>query len=356
MDSGLVSHFSRFGFHFLHMALLEFGENGIYCPAGDFYIDPWKPVKRALITHAHADHARWGHNAYLAHEGSASVLRLRIGQDMQLQTVPYGKPLTVGGVEVCFFPAGHIPGSAQIRVTRKGESWVASGDYKLEKDGISTPFEPVKCHAFITESTFGLPIYKWQPQQQIFQEVNDWWRKNAAEGRTSVLFGYSLGKAQRLLNGLDTSIGQIFVHGAIWNILQVFGNTVPKPPVTRITRELDKKVFAGGMVVAPPSALGSSWMRKFQPYSTGMASGWMTVRGMKRRRAMDQGFIMSDHADWPGLLQAIKETGAEKIFVTHGYTDIFSRYLREQGYDARAVETLYEGDEVEENLQEDETR
>ncbi len=326
------------------MSLLQFNDKGIYCAAADVYIDPWKPVKRALITHAHADHARFGHEHYLCHSDSAPVMRHRLGNNISLQTVHYGVSTKHNGVEFTFYPAGHIPGSAQIKVEYQGESWVVSGDYKLEDDGLSTPFEPVQCQHFITESTFGLPVYAWDDQRSVFEEINAWWRQNQSEGRVSVIAGYSLGKAQRILRGVDTSIGKIFTHGAVENTNEVLrAQGLELPETILVNPEHKKADFKGALVVCPPSAMGSTWMRKFAPYSTGFCSGWMRLRGARRRRAMDRGFILSDHADWPGLNRAVQETGAENIYVTHGYKDIYARWLRESmGLNAQPVDTLYE--------------
>jgi putative mRNA 3-end processing factor len=329
------------------MPLLEFSPHGIYCPQGDFYIDPWKPVRTALITHAHSDHAQWGSSFYLAHKYSEAVLRLRLGSDISLTTVEFGQKLTKNGVEVSFHPAGHIIGSAQIRIAYRGEVWVVSGDYKTRDDGISGAFEPVRCHTFITESTFGLPVFKWKPQQEIYTAINLWWQQNRSEGRVSVLCGYSLGKAQRLMHGLDASIGRIYAHGAIANINEALESTGLKLPFwQRVETVTNKKDFEGSIIIAPPSAINTPWMRRFQPYSTAVASGWMQLRGNKRREAVDRGFILSDHADWDELLSAIEATEAERILITHGYTHIFSRYLREKGMDAQAVETLFEGESI----------
>jgi len=330
------------------MALLEFTPQGIYCPQADVYIDPWRPVRRALITHGHADHARWGHDHYLCTKSAKPVMRYRLGP-VDIQTVAYGEKTTINGVQFSFHPAGHIIGSAQIRVAYKGEVWVASGDYKTENDGISEAFEPLQCHAFITESTFGLPVYEWQPQANIFEDINAWWLKNKEEGKTTLLAGYALGKAQRLLHGLDTSIGKIYTHGAVENTNEVLRKQgIDLPETVRVTRHLNKKEYPGHIVIAPPSAIHSAWAKKFQPYSTGIASGWMSLRGTRRRRSADRGFVLSDHADWEGLNWAIKETGAERIFVTHGYTDVFAKWLNEQGYDAAEVKTEY-GEEDAEN-------
>ncbi|MEJ2004848.1 MAG: ligase-associated DNA damage response exonuclease, partial [Cyclobacteriaceae bacterium] len=303
------------------MALLHFNENGIYCEKADVYIDPWRPVKRALITHGHADHSRYGHKHYMATENAAPVIRHRLGNDISLQTVQYGEKVNINGVSFSFHPAGHIPGSAQIRVDDGSEVWVVSGDYKTEDDGLSEAFEPVRCDVFITECTFGLPVYRWRPQREVFREINNWWRKNAAEGKTSILTAYALGKAQRILKGVDTDIGPIYTHGAVENVNEVIRQQGYVLPPTRYVEVKGKKDdFKGALVIAPPSAIGSSWIRKFKPYSVAMASGWMALRGTRRRRAADRGFVLSDHADWDGLNLAVSETGARKVITTHGYT------------------------------------
>jgi len=327
------------------MSLLEFTPSGIYCPQADVHLDPWRPVNKALITHGHSDHASWGHGSYLCTTSAAAVIRHRLNLTGNLHSVPYNKQLYINGVEFSFHPAGHIPGSAQIRVAYQGEVWVFSGDYKLQYDGISEPFEPVKCHTFITESTFGLPVYKWKPQQEVFNDINEWWRKNQSRGKVTVLAGYALGKSQRILKNVEASIGKIMVHGAIDSITEIFRSQgLPLPETTYVTTEMKKKDFDGALVVCPPSAVGSPWLKKFEPYSLGIASGWMGLRGARRRRGADRGFVLSDHADWLELNQAVAETGAERVFVTHGYSEIFARWLREKGLDAAEVKTQYEGE------------
>jgi len=320
--------------------LLEFTGKGIYCSAADVYLDPWKPVDKAIITHGHADHSRWGHKHYITHLRNVPIISQRLG-DINVTGKEWGETFTINNVKFSLHPAGHIIASSQIRVEHKGEVWVFTGDYKTENDGISTPYEVVKCHTFITECTFGLPAFKWTPQKEVFKDINQWWAENQAEKKTSVLFGYSLGKAQRLLKYLDTDIGKIYTHGAIENMTEVLRPQVDFPETTLITKDTKKEELLGNVVLAPPSAHGSPWIRKMVPYVTASASGWMTFRGARRRRAIDKGFVLSDHCDWDGLLESIKATGAEKIICTHGYSDIFSRYLREQGYDARTEETQY---------------
>ncbi len=326
--------------------LLEFTDKGIYCAAAKVYLDPWKPVNKAIISHGHADHSRWGHKQYITHHRNVPIISHRLG-DIQVTGKEWGETFHINNVKFSLHPAGHIIGSSQIRVEHKGEVWVFTGDYKTENDGISTPYEAITCHTFITECTFGLPAFSWTPQQEVLNTINQWWSENRAEGKTSVLFGYSLGKAQRLLKYLDTDIGKIYTHGAIENMTEVLRPLVHFPPTTLITRDTKKTELLGNIVLAPPSAHGSTWIRKMVPYVTASASGWMAFRGARRRRAVDKGFVLSDHCDWQGLLTSIEATGAEKIICTHGYTDIFSRYLKEQGYDARTEQTQYGEEENE---------
>lgn len=331
------------------MSLLIINNKGIYCPQGDFYIDPWRPVQRAVITHAHSDHARAGNQSYLCHPFTAPVLRQRLGKDINIQTQKYGIQTQINGVSLSLHPAGHLPGSGQVRVEYKGEVWVVSGDYKLQADPLSTPFEAIKCHHFITESTFGLPIYRWPEPEQMFEEMNDWWKGNQQKGQASIVGAYSLGKAQRVLRGVDADIGPIYTHGAVENVNAIYRDLNLVLPETRlITEKTTKKELAQALIIAPPAALGSAWSRKLGPQSTAFCSGWMSVRGARRRRSADRGFVISDHADWPGLNQAVLGTEAENIYVTHGYKDIYAKWLREShGLNALSVDTLYEGESLE---------
>jgi putative mRNA 3-end processing factor len=325
--------------------VLTFTDSGIYCPAGDFHIDPWRPVSRALVTHGHSDHARWGMRAYLATDAALPVIRRRLG-DISAEGIAYGESRRVGGATVSFHPAGHVPGSAQIRVEVGGEVWVVSGDYKTEADGLAEAFEPVPCHAFISECTFGLPIFRWEPQPVVMDRIAAWWSANAAVGKTSILGAYSFGKAQRLLAGLP-ALGPILTHGAVEEMTQVLrAQGYRLPPTTRVTPEVTAKTHPGALAIAPPSALGSAWSARLGPVEEAFVSGWMAVRGIRRRRALGTGFVLSDHADWQGLNDAIRATGAQKVFVTHGYTAPFRHWLETQGYDAGIVETRF-GDEAE---------
>ncbi len=324
--------------------LLTVTDHGFYCATGDFYVDPWRPVNRAVVTHAHADHYAWGCKSYLVSEEGQHVFRVRLGNNANIETVPYGETRTINGVKVSLHPAGHILGSAQVRVEHNGEVWVITGDYKLEPDPSCTPFEPVTCHTFITEATFGLPIYHWQPQAETFTEINNWWQENAAAGRASVLFGYALGKAQRLLAGVDSSIGDIYTHGAVHRINKAYHSSGIPLPTTKYATTDKKADFKGALIVAPPSARGSTWLRRFGDVSTGFASGWMRIRGTRRRRAVDRGFVLSDHIDWNGLMQAIDASKAEQVWVTHGYVDVVARWLNERGLQAVPIRTRYRGE------------
>lgn len=327
---------------------MAFTGKGIYCEKAGVYLDPWKPVDKAIISHGHADHSRWGHKQYITHKRNVPIIEHRLG-NINSSGVSWGESFTVNGVRFSLHPAGHIPGSSQIRVEHKGEVWVFSGDYKTEDDGLSTPYEPIRCHSFITECTFGLPAFSWRPQKEVFRDINDWWAENRTEGKTSVLFGYSLGKSQRLLKHLDTSIGQIYTHAAVENLNEVLRTYLDLPDTIRITKETKKEDLRGNLVIAPPSVHGSPWLRKMVPYETATASGWMAFRGARRRRAVDKGFVLSDHCDWAGLLESIEATGATRVICTHGYSDIFSRFLREKGLDARTEQTQYEGELAEMN-------
>ncbi len=334
--------------------LVQLRPEGLYCPAGDFYIDPWRPVDRAVITHAHADHARPGHAAYLAAAASAEVLTARLG-DIRLQTLPYCRTVEHHGVKLSLHPAGHVLGSAQVRIEHRGRVWVASGDYFASgADGVSgaeanptcEPFEPVRCECFITESTFGLPIYRWQRQAELFAGINAWWAANAAAGRSSLLLAYSFGKAQRILAGVDPSIGPLVVHAAVEALNQAYRRSGVVLPQTRLLSDVDDVDLRTALVIAPPAVHASRWARRLVDASDAFASGWMQLRGARRRRAVDRGFVLSDHADWPGLQRSIRATGAQRVIVTHGYEAVMVRWLREQGLQAGSFETRFGDDDA----------
>src|SRR5688572_12712574 len=334
--------------------LISLTSKGLFCKQGDFYIDPWRPVKMAVVTHAHADHAYRGHTRYLVAKPGERLARIRLDQDAKIATQEYGHTTSVNGVKISFHPAGHILGSAQVRIEYKGEVWIASGDYKLTPDATCPPFEPLKCHHFITEATFGLPIYRWPPTEQIFGEINSWWRRNIEKGKASVLFAYALGKAQRVMSGIDRGLGSIFTHGAVERLTQAYREAgVDLPKTTYAGSVSNKKEFAGSLVIAPPSAQASTWLRRFGPQSTAFASGWMMVRGARRQRAVDRGFVVSDHADWPELLSAIKQSEAETVYVTHGFAPEVVRYLNETGTNAVPLKTKFVGDDAGDMLDEE---
>ena len=329
--------------------ILQLTDNGLYCAGGDFYVDPWRPVDRAVVTHAHSDHACPGSRTYLTARPGEALLRARVGGEAAIQALDYGEAVTLGGVRVSLHPAGHILGSAQVRIESGGEVWVVSGDYKLEPDPTCAAFEPVACDTFVTESTFGLPIYRWPPEAEVFSEIRSWWAANQQAGKASLLFAYSLGKAQRVLAGLDgppgNGAGPIYTHGAVENFCRLYREAgIALAPTTHAGAAPAATDWSRALILAPPRAIGTPWMRRFGPLSTGFVSGWMRIRGARRRRSLDRGFVLSDHADWPGLMSAIRASGASRVWVTHGYRAPVVEWLKQQGLDAQAVETRFESE------------
>jgi putative mRNA 3-end processing factor len=309
-------------------------------------------ARRPRGDHACADHARTGHGAYLASAISEGVLRARLGAGIALQGLAYGEAVEINGVRVSLHPAGHVLGSAQVRVEHRGQVWVASGDYftsGIDGDVNATcaPFEPVRCDCFITESTFGLPIYRWRAQQEVLAEINAWWQANADAGRASLLLGYSFGKAQRLLAGLDASIGPIVAHGAVELLNAAYRAAGIELPATQRIDDVPRDQLKRALALAPPAVLGSAWAKRLGDASDAFASGWMQLRGARRRQGVDRGFVLSDHADWPGLQRAIAATGAERVIVTHGYEAVMVRWLGEKGLNAQSFQTAYGDDAAE---------
>lgn len=315
---------------------------GLYCEPGDFYIDPWRPVSRALITHAHSDHARAGSSAYLTSEENALLLRHRMGS-ASIETLSWGRRLRIGPVEVSFHPAGHIRGAAQIRLSYRGQVWVITGDYKRQPDPTTAPFEPLRTDVIVSECTFGLPIYRWPPVEAVLQEILDWWQACAAGGKNAVLYGYSLGKAQRILASFPSGVGPIYVHRSIAAINALYETGGVRLVPWRPASEWVKGTL-GALVLAPPQVQGSRWVERFAPYEEAQASGWMALRGRRRQRALDRGFVLSDHADFPALEETIRESGAQRIFLTHGYQAEMAQYLRTRGLEAYLWETAYAGE------------
>jgi putative mRNA 3-end processing factor len=314
--------------------LLEVRDAGLYCPHGDFHIDPWAPVPRAVITHAHSDHVAQGSRAYLTSRAGEALLRARLNPDAAVQSLPFGERLALDGVTVSLHPSGHILGAAQVRIERGGEVWVVSGDYKLAPDRTCPPFEPLRCHGFVTESTFALPVFRWPEEREVFAEIHAWWRASQVAGKAGMLFAHPLGKAQRLLAGLDVSIGPIHVHESVERLSRLYREQGVALPAAGAPGDLRR-----ALAVAPLSARGSAWARRFGTASTALASGWMRIRGARRRRSLDRGFVLSDHADWPALVAAIDETRAETVWVGHGYRAPLVRWLQEHGREAVAIET-----------------
>ena len=318
--------------------LLQPTPNGLYCSEGDFTIDPRNPVKRAVITHAHADHARGGSQSYLCARESRGILQSRLGREADIRPLDYGEILKINSVALSLHPAGHILGAAQVRLEKNGYTCVVSGDYKTVRDPTCRPLEPLRCQHFISESTFGLPIFRWPAATDLIGDIESWWRENQVQNRTSVLFAYALGKAQRILACLGADIGPILTHGAVEAVNQVYRESGVSLPATRHVGDIrDKGLLAKALVVAPPSADNLAWMGRFSHPSRAFASGWMRIRGNRRRRSLDRGFVMSDHADWDGLIKTIAASGAERIDLTHGYAEEMARWLREQGLEAQAL-------------------
>lgn len=326
------------------MSLVKFTKKGIYCPQGRFYIDPWYPVDYAIISHGHADHARRGMKRYLCQSDSENILKQRLGFDIKIESLPYSRTLSINGVKVSFHPAGHIIGSAQIRLEYKGYVLVFSGDYKTQSDFITSAFEPIKCHTFITESTFGLPIYRWKEEQTLQKELQDWVLLNSTNKRTSVFFGYSLGKAQRLMSLLE-GLNDMYVHSAISNMNSAIAASGINLPKTIILQPGFKKDdLKGKVVILPPALIGSKLVKSIPDSATAICSGWMQIRGNRRWQSVDAGFTVSDHADWLGLIEAVKATEAEQVYVTHGSQAIFSKYLKELGISSFELKTEYGDD------------
>lgn len=325
---------------------------GLFCEPGGFYIDPWQPVERAMITHAHGDHARPGSTAYLCAEPCAPLLRRRFGSEPVIEPVPYGQTLTLGSTRVSLHPAGHVLGSAQIRIESPAGVWVIAGDYKRAADPTCAPFEPVPCDTFITESTFGLPIYRWDPTASIVREIVEWWDRNRDAGRASVIFCYTIGKTQRLLAELASVTDKtVYVHGMMSAMIDAYRDAgIRMLPVERLIdvedrRSRTRRSFAGELVLAPLPARGTPWMRRLGEHSDAFASGLMRVRGVRRQRAFDRGFVLSDHGDWPALLDTVAETGASRVLTTHGHAEPLARFLRKhRGLETGVIRTAWEGE------------
>ncbi len=328
--------------------LLVPAPEGLFCPPGSFHVDPWGAAATAVVTHVHGDHLVPGSARYVCAAPSVPFARKRLGPDAVVEGVPYGERFRLGDADVSFHPAGHVLGAAQVRMEAGGEVWVVSGDYKRAPDPTCAPFEVVPCDVFVTEATFALPLYRWREPRAVVSEILAWWEANRAVGAASVLFAYAMGKAPRILAELLalTDPGRtVMVHGAVGALVDLYRAAgVRLLPTALVSETARGRSFAGELVLAPPAAGGSTWMRRFGAHETAFASGWMRVRGTRRRKGFDRGFALSDHADWPDLLRTIEDTGARRVLVTHGYADELSRYLRERGLDAAALPTRFQGE------------
>lgn len=321
-------------------------DRGLFCPDGDFYIDPRRPVERAVITHAHSDHARRGSRFYFCSASGVELLKCRLGQKIAVQGLPFGESFQLGGVQVSLHPAGHILGSAQVRVQRGSEVWAVSGDFKRDPDPSCEPFEVVQCDTWITEATFGTPKYVWDAAQNHGEKIMAWWEGNRAIGRNSLLFGYSLGKAQRILAELAPYAKQpVVIHGAMEALTQCYRDQMRVLAPTRVLDEMPTgKRWSGELILAPPSVVDSQWAFELGDYETAFASGWMLGsqsrwRGVEKKE-YSHGFVMSDHADWPTLNRTIDETGATRVYVLHRGLGALVRHLRKRGIDAYPVSAL----------------
>jgi putative mRNA 3-end processing factor len=318
---------------------------GLYCPRGSFFVDAWGRVPTTITTHAHSDHARPGADRYIVADACAGLIRSRLGPTIAVESHPYDVPWKLGDAWVSLHPAGHVLGSAQVRIEVDGKVVVISGDYKRESDPTCEAFRVQECDLFVTESTFGLPVFQWPDPDKVFGEIHAWWQANQEQKKTSVLFAYALGKSQRLLSGLNPEMGPIYLHGAVQSPTRIYRDAGIALPETRLVSEAPaNQDWSQCMVIAVPSAAGSPWMRRFGNTSTAMASGWMAIRGTRRRRSMDRGFVLSDHVDWKGLLSTVRDSKAKYVWVTHGFADIVSRYLRDQGLDACPLATRFQGE------------
>ena len=329
---------------------------GLACTQAELVIDPWKPGpdSTAIITHAHADHARPGAGRYVALRDSEALLRMRLGADITLETLEPGEvrefASTGGGtLRLSLHPAGHVLGSAQVRLELPGfPVTVVTGDYKREPDPTCAPFEPVPCDTLVTEATFGLPVYRWPDPRITSDAILRWWMTSAP--RPCVLFTYALGKAQRIMATLASRPNYpadrpVYCHGAVSAVNHAYADANVPLPHWEDLGDRRGAALTGALVIAPPSAHRSPWMKRMKDPSTAFASGWMSVRGARRRRGYERGFVVSDHADWPGLLQTVSESGAARVLTTHGQSEALARYLREErGLEADTLETLFGGE------------
>lgn len=312
--------------------MLELTPVGLYCPKGNFYIDPMYPVENALITHAHSDHAREGSRNYFAHHATMAIMNSRFSRwDEVYHPTDYEDYFQLGPVKCSFHPAGHVLGSAQIRLEYNGEVWVVSGDYKRDPDQTCKPYQPIKCDVFITETTFALPIFRWEKTEDVVIRIQEWIRQSHELDRIPILYAYSLGKTQRLLVELAKAGQENFViHSSADKICRIYRDQgIPIPHYEIFSDRMAPLDITNKVLIFPPMMQRSKFVRRYKNLSEALVSGWMALRGTRRRRGVERGFVLSDHADWPSLCRTVRGSGAKKVFSTHGYTDVFARFVSE---------------------------
>jgi len=322
---------------------LKVTEKGLYSTTGEFFIDAFRPTPKCVVTHGHGDHAYWGQGLYIGSPETIKIIKHRLGKDIPCQILEYNEKIKLGNAWVSLHPAGHILGSSQVRIEDSKSVTVISGDYKRAPDPTCLSFEVVECDIFVTESTFALPIYQWSKNEYIEKQIYEWWQENAKNGNPSILFSYALGKAQRIMNMLSNHTDKaIYLHGAIYSLSELYKDmNVKMIDFSPVSETVKGSSFSKELIIAPPSAIGTSWMKRFPSCKTAFASGWMEVRGNRRRRALDRGFVLSDHADWTDLVNTVAETKAKIILTTHGNSAVFAKYLREEkNVDARELKGL----------------
>jgi putative mRNA 3-end processing factor len=317
------------------LPLVTATQRGLYCPPGDFYIDPAKPVQTAVVTHAHGDHLRAGSARILLAAPGLGVARKRLDDARNVVAMEYGAPFKLGPVTLSLHPAGHILGSAQVRLEHDGQVWVVSGDYKRQPDPTCAPFEPLRCDVFVSETTFGQPHFVWPDTAAVVGNIVRWWQINRERGRNSVLFCYALGKAQRVLAELLRHTHEpVHVHGEIGGLVEVYRaagiDMVPTIPVTATSAAQ----LRGALIMATPTMSRSAWLRRLGTGTRAFCSGWMLLEGESQRRGYDMGFVVSDHADWPALVRTCQDSGAARILLMHGRTDRLAAHLMGLGLDA----------------------
>jgi putative mRNA 3-end processing factor len=310
--------------------LLRSTPHGLYCPEGDFYIDPQVPVARAVITHAHADHARPGSQKYLCSDRCLPLAKLRLQHGANIQSLPFGQKISMNKVSVSLLPAGHITGSAQVLLESNGRRALVTGDFKRHADPLTHAYEPAPAHLLVMETTFALPIFAWQNCEHLQESLLHWVARNRAEGYTSVILAYALGKAQQVCHYLAPLDVPLLAHGSVRRFQAAFSKLGLRLPALESASEEKAKTNKGAIVVAPPSVQNTSWLDRFRPYRTCFASGWMTIRGNRRRRNVDFGLALSDHADWDGLVSTVNDVQPEIVWTTHGYAETFARFLAEE--------------------------